>query len=121
MDDFYERLNEKCGVRLPYPNEQDWEWCAGDCQHTNDYIQFYNVYSTDMDDWQKYLLINMIVQGIEDLLDYSKDNAYINMLWSKTKEILIRDKLKNVIIYWSCIGQELEECWLITPKMRKLL
>ena len=121
MDNFYEKLNEECDVRFPYPNEQDWEWCAGDYTNTNDYIEFYKFYATAIDDWQKHLLINMIVQGIEDLMDQSEDKAYINMLWSKVKEILIGDKHRDTIVYWSCIGEELEDCWLISSKMRELL
>ncbi len=74
-----------------------------------------------MDDRQKHLLINMIVQGIEDLMGQSEDKAYINMLWPKVKEILIDDKHRDTIVYWSCIGQELEDCWLISSNMRELL
>ena len=51
MDNFYEKLNEECDVRFPYPNEQDWEWCAGDYTRTNDYIEFYKFYATATDDW----------------------------------------------------------------------
>lgn len=89
MDNFYKKLNEECDVRFPYPNEQDWEWCAGDYIYTNDYIEFYKFYATVIDDWQKHLLINMIVQGIEDFMEQSEDEAYIDMLWSKVKEILV--------------------------------
>lgn len=121
MEDFFKRLNEECGVRLPLQNDQDWEMCAGDYKHTNDYIEFYNVYSISMDKLQKELLINMIVQGIEDLMNYSQDKAYIDMLWDKAKEILLTDNHTSVIEYWSCIGQELEDCWLVTPIMRDLL
>ena len=118
---FYKKLNEECDVRFPYPNEQDWEWCAGDYIYTNDYIEFYKFYATVIDDWQKHLLINMIVQGIEDFMEQTEDEGYIDMLWSKVKEILINDKHRDTIVYWSCIGQELEDCWLISSNMRELL
>ncbi len=36
-------------------------------------------------------------------------------------EILIGDNHRDTIVYWSCIGQELEDCWLISSKMRELL
>ncbi len=57
---------------------------------------------------QKHLLINMIVQGIEDFLEQSEDEGYIDMLWSKVKEILIGDNHRDTIVYWSCIGQNLK-------------
>lgn len=63
----------------------------------------------------------MIVQGIEDFMEQSEDEGYICMLWSKAKEILTGDNHRDMIVYWSCIGQELEDCWLISSKMRELL
>ena len=63
----------------------------------------------------------MIAQGMEDVMEQSKNEAYIDMLWYKVKEILTDDKHRDTIIYWSCIGQELEDCWLISSKMTELL
>lgn len=121
MENYYKKLNEECGVRFPYLNEQDWDVCAGDYKNTNNYIKFYENYVTVMDDRQKNLLINMILQGIEDLMNCTQDKEYIDMLWSKVKEILIRDKHRQAIVYWSCIGQEIEDCWLISSKIREML
>ncbi len=121
MDNFYEKINEECGVRLPFSDEQDWEICAGDYKNTADYIDFYNRYSDDMDIWQKYLAANLIIQGIEDLMEQNKDQIIIDTLWSETKKILLKDDHRYSILAWSCGNQELEECWLITPKMRELL
>lgn len=121
MDNFYEKINEECGVRLPFSDEQDWEWCAGDPKHTSDYIAFYNKYSDKMSKWQKYLAVNLIIQGIEDLMEQGGDQSIIDTLWSETKKILLKDDHRYSIYAWSCRNQELEECWLITPKMRELL
>ena len=121
MNNFYEKINEECGVRLPFADEQDWEWCAGDPKHTSDYIVFYNKYSDDMDKWQKYLAVNLIIQGIEDLMEQDEEQSVIDTLWSETKKILLKDDHRYSIGAWSCGDQELEECWLITPKMRELL
>ena len=117
----YEKLHKECDVRLPYPDEQDWEFCAGDYKHTNDYISFYNRHSSDMSDFEKELLVNMIVQGIEDYLDYSDEKENLEFLGNETKKILIKDKHKCTIRYWSCIGEDLADCWNIAPKMRELL
>ncbi len=54
-------------------------------------------------------------------MEQSEDKAYIDMLWSKAKEIMTDDKHRDTIVYWSCIGQELEDCWLISSKMRERL
>lgn len=121
MDNFYEKINEECGVRLPFSGEQDWEICEGDYKNTADYIDFYNRYSDDMDIWQKYLAVNLIVQGIEDLMEQGEDKNITNELWSETEKILLKDNHRHTIFSWSCVGQELNDCWLITPKMRELL
>ena len=124
MFEFVTKLNEECGVRLPEKDDQDWEFCAGDYTRTEDYIDFYKKYSDEMDSnrWgDKELLSNMIIQGLEDLLKYTNDTEYIDRLWNETKQILLNDELYNVIVYWACIGQPLENCWLITSRIRDLL
>lgn len=121
MDNFYEKINEECGVRLPYKDEQDWEWCAGDPKHTADYITFYNKYSDEFDKWQKYLAVNLIIQGIEDLMEQDEEQSTIDELWSETKKILLKDDHRYSIGAWSCISMEPDDCWLISPKMRELL
>ena len=84
--------------------------------HTADYIIFYNKYSNDMDIWQKYLAVNLIVQGIEDLLEQNEDSGVIDKLWTETKE-----NHRHTIFSWSCVDDEPEDCWNITPRMRELL
>ena len=73
-----------------------------------------------MSDLDKELLANIIVQGVEDCICYSDYEGHIDLLWSKTREILINDNHSRTVEYWSCIGQELEDCWNITSKMRGL-
>lgn len=124
MFDLATKLNIECGVRLPEKNDQDWEFCAGEYTRTEDYIEFYKKYSDEMDSgrWSdKELLSNMIVQGLEDLLRYTDDVKYIDKLWLEIRQILLEDELYNVIVYWSSIGQPIEDCWFITSRMRNLL
>lgn len=64
---------------------------ADDYEHMADYINFYNEYSVEMDDWQKYLAVNLIVQGLEDLLEFTDDIVYTDILWLQAKEILIEN------------------------------
>ena len=118
--DLAEWLNKECDVRLPSSGEQDWEFCAGDHKRTGDYIDFYHRHSEEMSYTKKELLVNMIVQGVEDYIRCSDDKEHIDLLWSKTKEILINDNHSRTIEYWSCIGQKLDDCWNITSKMREL-
>ena len=124
MFDLATRLNIECGVRLPEKDDQDWEFCAGDYRRTEDYIEFYKKYCDEMENgrWtDKELLSNMIIQGLEEMLKYTDDMKYIDKLWLEIKQILLEDELYNVIVYWSVIGQPIENCWNITPRMRDLL
>ena len=124
MFDLVGKLHEECGVRKPEDWDQDWEFCAGDYTRTEDYIEFYKKYSDEMDSnrWgDKELLSNMIIQGLDDMLSNTHDNDRIDKLWLETRKILLEDELYNVIVYWSCVGQPAEYCFLITPRMRELL
>ncbi len=125
MFELVRKLNEECGVREPEDWDQDWEFCAGDYTRTEDYIKFYKKYSEEMDSSGKYsdkrLLSDMIIQGIEDLLRFTDDTEYAERLWKEFRQILIDDELYDNIVYWSCIGQPIENCWKITSRMRDLL
>ncbi len=124
MFDLVTRLNQECGVRPPENNDQDWEFCAGDYTRTEDYIRFYQKYSEEMESgrWSdKELLCNMIVQGLEDMLEYTSDTEYIDRLWLETRQILLKDELYSVIVYWSAVGQPIGDCWRISSRMRELL
>lgn len=119
MDGFYERLHAECGVRMPREQEQDWEFCAGDCRRTGDYLTFYRAHDAEMDKAQKLLLINMIVQGIENLME---EGADIEALWSEAQEILLRDAHGDTVGYWADLrsGDDTGNWWNIAPKMRGL-
>lgn len=123
MDSFHfvEQLHAECGVRHPEQNEQDWEWCAGEPERTGDYLAFYQKYAGAMDEIERHLLVEMIVQGIEDLMCAPESDADIEALWAETREILLRDRHGETVEYWSCIGHDLENSWHITAKMRALL
>ena len=122
MFDLVGKLHEECGVRKPEDWDQDWEFCAGDYRRTEDYIKFYKKYSKEMESGKysdKEQLSNMIIQGIEDLL--TDDTEYADKLWYEFRQILIKDELYRNIVYWSCIGEPIENCWKITSRMRELL
>ena len=56
MDNFYEKLNEKCDVRFPYPNEHDWEWCAGELLNIiHRYMNEVNYKDYEPHEFEKYL------------------------------------------------------------------
>ena len=121
METFYDSLRAECGIRPPEPNEQDLEICAVIYQRTGDCIAFYERHADELSAFQKDQLITMIVQGIEEHLTYAGDIQESLRLWGLAKDIIIRDNHRRTVVYWSCIGEALAECWYVTPYMRELL
>ena len=68
MENFYEILKTRFGIEPPAKGEQDWEFTCGSSEQTNGYIDFYLEFSNDLSEEQKYLVVNMILQGYEDIL-----------------------------------------------------
>ncbi len=119
--DFYGKLHAECGVRYPLGNDQDWEFCAGESSRTGDYIAFYRKYAAEMRDRDRHLLINMIVQGIEDLIAASADQAEIERLWADAKELLTAGHHRETVEYWASPDEKIEDAFWIAPRMRTLL
>lgn len=117
--EFYRKLHEELGVRLPGRNERDWVFCAGNAFFTEDYIHFYQQESLTA--LQKKLLMCMIVQGIEDLCRIHFSDGAIQRLWKKVLPLLLKDDHFRIVRDWSCIGQPLEHSFYVTGRMRQVL
>lgn len=125
MNDFYKILNEKFGILPPSGDGQDWELTAGTWEQTSDYITFYHEYSYSLDDYQKECIINMIIQGFDDMFMecFDVDPTYREKIWSKIKEILVNEKQTHIetIRYWASLDQSLEDAFHCAKYMRELL
>lgn len=120
--EFLSVLQEKYGVMPPDPYEQDWEFTAGDAEYTEDYIDFYREYPLTYR--QKSEMINMIIQGFDDLIQEGLDSDSLDRIWDRIKSILLAEKQlhDSTIVYWSCIDTELEENRFYVSKfVRELL
>lgn len=120
--EFLSILQEKYGVMPPDKYDQDWEFTAGDSKHTEDYIDFYHKYSLTL--FQKSDMINMIIQGFDDLIEEELDLDSLNRIWDRIKDILLAEKQIHyqTIEYWSCIDIELEEDrFSVSKYIRELL
>lgn len=122
---FYSMLNRKFGILPPDKYTQDWQWECGKWEQTEDYISFYNDHVASLNSSQKYDLINMIIQGFDDMFIecLNIDTAYREKIWSKIKDILIKDKQTHMetIKYWSCLNQSLDDSFRATKYIRELL
>lgn len=122
MQDFYSVLYQKCGVIPPDKFDQDWRFTAGDSENTENYIDFYhkNILSVH----QKKEMMNMIIQGFDDLIAEGRESVLLEQIWNKIKTILVAEKqlYYQDIIYWSCLDTELEEDrFYVSKYMRELL
>lgn len=125
MDEFYIILNQKFGIMPPAIHDQDWEWTAGSWEQTSDYIAFYNENFYRLDDYQKYCIINMIIQGFDDMFMecLNIDITYREKIWNRIKKILSDQKHTHIetIKYWSCVDQSLENAFYCSKYMREFL
>ena len=122
MNDFYTILNKWFGIMPPTESEQDWEYTCGDASQTEDYILFYNENLPILDDEQKETLVNMMIQGFEDL--YSNlDQTKKDRIWSDIKKILTEENghHERVIRYWASLDTSLEDAFRVSGGMRELV
>jgi hypothetical protein len=95
---------------------QDWEYIVG---NENDIAKYIEHYMSLIDDDKRFALMEIILQALTD--QNTEEN--LNKYWRIINPILQQNFLihKYSIHYWSCFDNEnIEDCWKITPFMRKL-
>ncbi len=110
---------EELVAEYKYPYEegmQDWSYEIADPKKIKEYFKHYDE-QTDED--KKFSLMEMLIQAITDTNNKSEFEKY----WNKLKELLIKDfeLHEYTIFYWSCLGENLTDCWKITKNMRNFL
>lgn len=110
---------DELAQELNLPHE-DWmqDWPYEVVVHS-DIVKYIEHYKTLIDEDKKFVLMEAIIQAIED---QATEELFIKY-WNETKPILEEDFTihEYTIHYWSCFDiEELEDCWLITPFMRKI-
>jgi hypothetical protein len=97
---------------------QDWEWEVADASRFPELVQLYR--SADLSDDERYSLMEMLVQCVEDMADQSVAAT----AWSQIEPLLLlRPGLhRSTVIYWSCLGEaEPEAQYSVSRHMRALL
>lgn len=96
---------------------QDWECEAADSSRIKDFVEFYE--DKTLTNIEKYTLMLLIINSCNDAI--SEEN-FDNELWYRIQSLLSADKIihTNIIDYWACENDELEDCYDITPYIRKL-
>lgn len=103
-------------LHLELRDYQDWEWIVGNSKDIEKYIEYYK---SEVDDDNRFALMEIIIQAAEDQeteSDFIKYSEIVRKLLSENFELH-----EHSIFYWSCFDNEnLEDCWRITPYMRSL-
>lgn len=110
---------EELAKELNLPNEdwmQDWSYIVADPDDIERYIDHYHVI-TDED--KRFVLMEMMIQATEEQPNKESFTKYCNLI----EPILTRNFVihEYTVYYWSCFdNDDLEDCWEITPFMRKI-
>lgn len=94
---------------------QDWPYEIADSKEIKNYFLHYEE-QTDED--KKFILMEMLIQA----LTHIENKEEFNKNWTCLKQLLVKDfKIHEyTIFYWSCFGENLSNCWKITPFIREL-
>ena len=95
---------------------QDWECEAADSSRIKDFVEFYE--NKSLTDIEKYTLMSLIINSCNDAIP---DGNFDNGLWHRVESLLSADKniCTNIIDYWACGEDDLEDSYDITPYIRK--
>lgn len=96
---------------------QEWECEAADVNRIEDFLSYYE--SAKLNSNEKVTLMRLILESYND---YVCEFGYNAVFACKLKRILENEKtfFKDVIEYWSCGDEELEDCFAITSFMREI-
>ena len=109
-------------LKVPLGNGQDWEYELTAEYRTPQWLAKYlsaylhNNYST----FQKHILMNLCVDICNDL--FTADRKQNQPIICQVLNVLYNDYAQHwqLIDYWAAIDQPLEDCFELTPEIRKL-
>ena len=96
---------------------QDWEYEVTDPDRLDEFIRHYHC--GQLSDVEKFTLMLLILASYDDWLCVRHHGVDY---WEDIKKILIQDEAlhRNTVKYWSCEGNNIEDCFSITPLIRSL-
>jgi hypothetical protein len=100
------------------PDMQDWEWEVADPTRLDEFIDAYQ--SGNLDDDERFTLMEIIIQSFEDLGQRSE----LDPRWQRILGILDRNIELHAcsVWYWSVLdGESRDEQFWVTPSMRSIL
>ena len=96
---------------------QDWECEVANVEQLQSYIEYYQKANLNVN--EKATLMRIILEAYNDLVTLNtQESMYQNMI----KQLLQYDYSihERTIRYWSCEGEDLENCFAITAFIRSV-
>jgi hypothetical protein len=115
----FENLARQLNLTSPGPFSQDWQYEVADATRLADFLTVYG--SGHLDPDEQSVLLNMILASFNDALSQNSARPEDCDLISG---YLLRDRANHetTINYWALLDEvELENCFPITPLIRKLI
>lgn len=109
-------LTDKLKLKQPSDHSQDWEYESADMNRVEEFLDYY--LCNDLSSEEKFALMLLMLASLDDMFSM----AHIDTkLWEKFEHILYQDYdiHKNTIDYWACGDEPIEDCYSLTPFMRK--
>lgn len=112
-----ERLSKALHLRSVSNYMQDWEYEVADSKRLSEFISYYEQNSLNSN--EKVTLMTLILASYDNYIKaFGEDVDYSK----KIKQFLTYDMelFKNIIEYWSCDEEDLEDCFAVTPLIRQI-
>lgn len=96
-------------------NTQDWEYEVADSKKLDEFLAYLT--KNELNSNERQTLMQVILESYND---YVTEFGYNNDYSKKIKMIIQKDIsiYKDIIWYWSCGEEDLEDCFAITSFMR---
>lgn len=96
---------------------QDWEW---EVANADDFDQYLAAYTLAMPSDQRFSLMEILVQSVED----SPDESVFNIRWARIRSLLTKHSVLHAqtISYWACSDEvDVDQAFRVSRPMRELL
>ena len=111
-----EKIALDLNLKINKDDIQDWSYIVA---NPIDFSKYLSLYDKILNDDEKFVLMEILIQSVED----QNTKSDFNNCWIDLKERITSDfSIHKYTIYYWCVfdNENLEDCWKITSNMREL-
>lgn len=99
---------------------QDWEYEVANVNQLSDYLKYYQANNLNVN--EKTTLMRIILEAYNEYILFEKQKDKKDTYGDKIEFLIKKDYsiFGEIIEYWSCSDEKLEDCFAITPFIRNL-